>query len=183
MQFENAERRRDAMIGAALSSWNKKATRMEKEREKAQTLMDQMIAESKEREEMERQRMEDAAPWQGAMTGAGTGAAIGSRFGVQGALIGGGVGALAGGIFGAMQPDSVSRVAPYAAQVGQMAQMQQGQQANQEFMDSQISQRQDYMDLLRGGAGGGGGGGGLPRFNVPQGQRLSSGMQLRPPKF
>ena len=101
MALQDAERRRDALIGTALGAWNKRALRLQSEREEARTLMDEMIAESQMRERQERERMRAAAPWQMALSGAGTGAAIGSAVAPGlGTAIGAGVGALGGALLG-----------------------------------------------------------------------------------
>ena len=168
MALQDAERRRDALIGTALGAWNKRALRLQSEREEARTLMDEMIAESQMRERQERERMRAAAPWQMALSGAGTGAAIGSAVAPGlGTAIGAGVGARGGALFGASSPDSVGRVAPYVGMAGQAAQMYKGQHDQRDF----------YADMARGRGSAApltppslrsrvGGGGDLPRFQL-----------------
>lgn len=150
MALQDAERRRDAMLGAAVGAWNKKATRLQSEREEARSLMDGLIAESKAKEEEHRARMEKMAPWQMALSSGASGAAIGSAINPGlGTAIGAGIGALGGLAFGAAAPEAVGGVAPYIGMAGQAAQAYQGQQAQSDFMKTQTKQRQDYIDFLK----------------------------------
>ena len=150
--LQSAERKRDALLGAAIGAWNKKAQRAQDEREESRRLIDEMIAESKAAEDEQRRRMEAAAPWQGAFSGGATGASIGSIFGPTGALIGAGIGALGGGIMGASSPDTLQRTQPYLGMAGQAATAYRGYQDQRDFSKAQQKTWEDYLSKIDGSA-------------------------------
>jgi len=151
---EEARGSRDALVRAAIKTYNKRAGRLQDEREEARKQIDIMRAQAQMEKAEAKRKQDDSAMWKGVFSGAATGATVGGAISPGwGHLIGGVAGAVGGGIWGEMDPDSFYETMPIVAQAGQVAAQIGGEFRQKEYMDDRLKMMDKWMSQGSGSAG------------------------------